>query len=733
MPVVHELTGVWDSQVTSQGSKRRQVPLLRIPRGADVLVELAVVDEAGAAVDLSDPTTAITLTCRRQAIGADLVFPPRLAVVTDGPAGLATIFIASADTQNLQPGLFAYDVWMQQQGDDQPLVPVGQLQLETTLFQTPGTYAPPIEPPSLLGEGSVQVEATGARVSDGREVPFRTYRVRPTSSLRVLQGGRVRGQHHQFSHQVVRVPAHTRMVVPPHQVLRFSGVLQVKGLLEVHGAVEAIPPAVGQMTGQEILDALSDIAPNAPYILGGQSPVDFQAAAAGRAILGVLSAAQVQAAVDAGDAATLAAALAAAPPLITLTGVVYGANFNAEANKVNLWNGTGANVQATLPVAPVDGERVAFFENDNGDAASLVITAGPFISWPGGTANSIVCLGRKSYVELLWSALQGRWYVVGGHGYMLAGNQTPNGVLVRDGSGAADIAGPTPGSTPVYLQMLPNSVLVRPYGQATQSLQLQPDELLGRESTGLIGSLGATKLRRILDTWQAAIPADIPGGLTDDYSFVGWNEARVVVLNGATLSDQPSMSGFVAPTGTEANPLKFVQFRHYDGSANAGGWLALLHEHGGSLAANRIWTPNGRTMRLRHGQNFWLWYDLDNSRWRVLGADESGELGSENVAFVGAPIIVDGRFPNHTVILTQVGHSLNVVGPVPGQRGLIRLGQNTGGFTVTTWEFNGSAVNVRFPGGVAPVLSAGAGQFDTVEWFESGGLLHVRLHETDWS
>lgn len=123
-----------------------------------------MVDEQGAPVDLSDPSVAITLTARRSAVGGDLLFPPRLAVVNLGAGtGRADILIADSDTASLEPGSYAFDVWMQMLGDDQPLLPVSPLLIAPSLFSGPGSLAPPIVPPSpnpfISGTGQWSVPA----------------------------------------------------------------------------------------------------------------------------------------------------------------------------------------------------------------------------------------------------------------------------------------------------------------------------------------------------------------------------------------------------------------------------------------------------------------------------------------------------------------------------------------------------------------------------------------------
>lgn len=142
MPVSVRLQGVWDSGSSSACNTCCVTPKpLRLTKGADALLRVYVVDRAGAKVDLSDPTTQITFTPRRQAVGSDLLFPARLAEVVDGPNGIAEVRLTSADTRYVEPGVYVYDLWMTQLGDLQPLIPVGQLVMQPALYQAAGSTA----------------------------------------------------------------------------------------------------------------------------------------------------------------------------------------------------------------------------------------------------------------------------------------------------------------------------------------------------------------------------------------------------------------------------------------------------------------------------------------------------------------------------------------------------------------------------------------------------------------
>lgn len=144
MPVNIHLEGVWDDGAGQACSPCSHAQTLKFPKRADVLVDLTVKDLAGVLVDLtSDPTTAITLTARRQAVGADVVFPPRLAVIQPLLGdGRASITIPATDTASVEPGRYVFDVWMQRGGDQQPLMPVGAFELLPSAFQAQGSLPP---------------------------------------------------------------------------------------------------------------------------------------------------------------------------------------------------------------------------------------------------------------------------------------------------------------------------------------------------------------------------------------------------------------------------------------------------------------------------------------------------------------------------------------------------------------------------------------------------------------
>lgn len=88
------------------------VQRLEIPQDSDAEVLLSIVDEAGAPVDITN--APITFTIKLTAAASTAVVS-RLAVVTDGEAGLAVVQLAQLDTA-FASGSYFYDVQLEEAG-----------------------------------------------------------------------------------------------------------------------------------------------------------------------------------------------------------------------------------------------------------------------------------------------------------------------------------------------------------------------------------------------------------------------------------------------------------------------------------------------------------------------------------------------------------------------------------------------------------------------------------------
>ncbi len=143
MPTTITITGVWHEGATpAAGVSRKQRGPILWASGEDVLVRVPVVNEAGADVDLS--TAEVTLTIRDKA--DRIVSQPRLGVLGVGDNSTALITVPDADTRDLAPTDYTYDVWMHDGGADQQIVQRSTLRLLPRNFLLVGDAAPAVSP-----------------------------------------------------------------------------------------------------------------------------------------------------------------------------------------------------------------------------------------------------------------------------------------------------------------------------------------------------------------------------------------------------------------------------------------------------------------------------------------------------------------------------------------------------------------------------------------------------------
>lgn len=248
-----------------------------------------------------------------------------------------------------------------------------------------------------------------------------------------------------------QVPARTRLIVPVNEVVHFSGVLPVNGVLTVRGLLKDISPP--PLDGQDVLDALTAIAPNTPSILGVASPTSFLLPATVRSILSVYSQAETD--------AEIAAAILANPTVdldylwwntssnadgsFVGSDTNHSVSFSAELNRVNKWLGSSAGIVATLPVVTsADHNRmVAFFES--GDSSSntmgIVASGGATFRFPGsgvGGPGTITVQGARSIVVLQYDHSTTHWSLLHGWQHVLGAGEPNAAVWLSDGVMNAD-------------------------------------------------------------------------------------------------------------------------------------------------------------------------------------------------------------------------------------------------------------------------------------------------------
>lgn len=83
-------------------------------RGSSKTLELTVTDANGTAVDLTDARVVMTVKCKvedRDWLIQKTTDDALQAVITAPRSGIARIFLVPADTQNLDPKQYVFDVW----------------------------------------------------------------------------------------------------------------------------------------------------------------------------------------------------------------------------------------------------------------------------------------------------------------------------------------------------------------------------------------------------------------------------------------------------------------------------------------------------------------------------------------------------------------------------------------------------------------------------------------------
>lgn len=96
-----------------------------VPLGVDLTVELTVVSADGA-VQTPD---SVVLTVKKKATDT------QAAITKSGVVGAeTTVFtLAPSDTKDLEPGLYAYDVWATTSGKRDPVIPTSPFILEAAV------------------------------------------------------------------------------------------------------------------------------------------------------------------------------------------------------------------------------------------------------------------------------------------------------------------------------------------------------------------------------------------------------------------------------------------------------------------------------------------------------------------------------------------------------------------------------------------------------------------------
>lgn len=358
-----------------------------------------------------------------------------------------------------------------------------------------------------------------------------------------------------------------------------------------------------------------------------------------------------------------------------------------------------------------------------------------------------------------------------------------DGVVVEDGQQMLYIGTPS-GVFTGELVEIPDAVA------AVQTV-CGNNQLIGRLNGDPLDGYGRTAVRSFLElpreelVWNASSEPD--GTFTgSDQIFENAFTAQWNVINkwsglvgaqadlpDATAADHNRVIAFYEQVYSNTNPLNIIAIGSHLIDAGAELGQASIYVHGaGSFVVLRYDASTTNWQFLSARDTAYLFGKAGSAfENRIIVTDENGAAGSIQVGlkqivgrstdqYLGSGLqalqgpqaqqaiacfsaigagptieyVIGSQGEVVTVTLDQVGHTFDFQGLEAGQRGLVIVKQDgTGSRTITTYECEGDSAAVKFPGGVAPVLSAGIDEIDTLEWFYDGTDLYIRLHGTDWS
>lgn len=121
---------------------------LQVVRGATRTYDLAISADTPGAVDTGPPSdltgARLLLSVKRERTDPAPLFvkdsaaPPSGIVITDARGGLATVTFAPADTQNLDPGFYLYDLWVVfADASRVPVIPESTLEVLSSITRIP--------------------------------------------------------------------------------------------------------------------------------------------------------------------------------------------------------------------------------------------------------------------------------------------------------------------------------------------------------------------------------------------------------------------------------------------------------------------------------------------------------------------------------------------------------------------------------------------------------------------
>ncbi len=289
----------------------------------------------------------------------------------------------------------------------------------------------------VLGGGGIGVvrELTGNRtetIPEGREA----LHMRPVflDNGSVALDGELTSIDFPENHSLTKIPHRSYKRVGPHEAMFYED-LVIEGHLDLQG--DLIPVAAGGgLTGQDVLDLLTSIAPNTPAILGVASPASFLTPEQARTVLDVPSNEDILELFEEfedeieGEISDALSGLANFDLLWAGSNsdgsyggseIVFTSDFTAETNRIHRWDGSVTGINAILPggLSALHNVWIAFYEVASNGANYLTINAQGLarIRSRGTIASGTTPIrvrGVNCYIVLRYEASQDLWEVVQG-------------------------------------------------------------------------------------------------------------------------------------------------------------------------------------------------------------------------------------------------------------------------------------------------------------------------------
>jgi len=388
------------------------------------------------------------------------------------------------------------------------------------------------------------------------------------------------------NYSLIDVP--DNQTIPAGQQMLFVGDIVVDGQLIVEGQIVDATP----YDGNDILAALTEIAPNTPSILGVNSPVGFLTPAQARTVMDVPSIAEMNAAIG-------TSGLAQDP-------IVHHSSFNAITNTTHyVWTLDGSNKVITLPGSPTDGDRIEIIGLGNGDdqlevnnTVADVYYNGDVISYagdpfllPGGGVHLLIVFRSAAA-----TGGSNAWFnITDGVSTQFAasGGAAQRAIITSDGASGV------PGKVGA-LDLGPNSLVGRSASNQIDAIPVNDGELLFRPQGGQIQSIS-------------------PSGLNPWSSNISGAGTHVLEIN--KVNKYLSGPGMILQLPT-ANHGDELEVKESSASAGTAPNIVTLTTNSGFINVENIGIGgNTQTDNLTEYKT-WVKYKFDSSQsvWRIVGA-----------------------------------------------------------------------------------------------------------------